>query len=106
MAGSKGGACLPIALSTVLLHYGGTVSLIEIHRRCKECEKSNALLLEVRAEMDQIRLDYHNLYEKVRTNLAKLAKRADKEDENGPDTDFDPLAKGRALLFQRKMNRG
>jgi len=82
------------------------MALIEIKRVCKECEKTRAALAEAMREVDQIRLDYHNLYEKVRTNLAKLSKRADQKDENGPDASFDPLAHARTLLLQKKLNRG
>lgn len=61
---------------------------------------------EVRAELDQIRLDYHALYEKVRVNLAKLAKRAEAEAADSPPDASDPLAHARTLLLQRKLNRG
>jgi len=82
------------------------MAFIEIKRVCKECEKTRAALSEAMREVDQIRLDYHNLYEKVRTNLAKLSKRADEKDQNGPDIAFDPMAQARTLLLQRKLNRG
>lgn len=83
-----------------------SMAFIEIKRVCKECEKTRAALSEAMREVDQIRLDYHNLYEKVRTNLAKLSKRADEKDQNGPDIAFDPMAQARTLLLQRKLNRG
>lgn len=82
------------------------MAIIEIRRVCKECEKSQALLRETRAEIQQFRLDYQALYEKVRSNLAKLAKRADADAESGPTIVQDEMAKARSLLLQRKLNRG
>lgn len=63
------------------------------------------MLRELSREVDAIRLDYNGLYEKVRTNLAKLAKRADGENpctENA-EADMDKL---RRLLVERKLRRG
>lgn len=80
------------------------MALIQIQKRCNECEKSQALLRNVQSELDQIRLDYHSLYEKVRVNLAKLSKRADK-DANGDQEAVDPLLQARALLLERKLGR-
>lgn len=82
------------------------MAIIQINRVCKECEKTREALREAMREVDQIRLDYHNLYEKVRTNLAKLSKRADEKDQNGHDNAQDPLANARTLLLERKLKRG
>jgi hypothetical protein len=81
------------------------MSLIQIQRRCDDCEKTRALLREVKGEIDQIRLDYHSLYEKVRVNLSKLAKRADGKCPDEAPEASDPLAQARTLLLQRKLNR-
>mgnify|MGYP000309539100 CR=1 FL=1 len=81
------------------------MALLEIKRACQECEKTREALRNLTREVDAIRLDYQSLYEKVRTNLAKLAKRADEVGarDNGPDPD--PLAAARAALVQRKLGR-
>ena len=82
------------------------MSLIEIQRRCDDCETSRALVREVRAELGQMRLDYENLYEKVRTNLTKLARRVSREtseEEEAPAPD--PMQKARQELVSRKMRR-
>ena len=58
------------------------MGFLTIQRKCHECETTRALIQELRnelatyrSEMDAFRLDYENLYDKVRTNLAKLARR-------------------------------
>lgn len=81
------------------------MALIQINRRCDDCEKTRALLKEAMREVESIRLDYHSLYEKVRINLSKLAKRAEREEpESAPNGD-DQLARARALLLERKLKR-
>lgn len=85
---------------------GLTMAIIQINRVCKECEKTRSALRDAMREVEQIRLDYHSLYEKVRVNLAKLAKRADSDEQNGPLKASDPLEQARTLLLQRKLNRG
>lgn len=58
-----------------------------------------------RREVKESLLDYEALYDKVRVNLAKLAKRASddsKTPENGPQSGAD-LA--RQMLLQRKFGR-
>lgn len=82
---------------------GASMAFIEIQRRCHECEKSRTLLREVRADIEQIRLDYHSLYEKVRTNLAKLAKR---DEPDSPSNGVDAFTEARRMLIQKKLGRG
>lgn len=84
------------------------MALIEIQRECKECEKTREALKGLSREVEAIRLDYLNLYEKVRTNLAKLAKRTDAANAAGGDGDdsgTDVLARARASLIERKLGR-
>ena len=52
-------------------------------------------------KIDNFELDYHNLYEKVRTNLAKLRNRAESASEEAPPAD--PLAEARKALLARKL---
>jgi len=78
------------------------MALINIRRACQECETTWRKLEEIQRELDNFRLDYQNLYEKVRTNLAKLAKRAERAEE---DVEEDPLARARAALIERKLQR-
>lgn len=82
------------------------MAFIEFHRRCDECEKTRAALTALQSRVDRFELDYQNLYEKVRTNLAKLAKRArlDEEARSEPE-ETDPLAPFRARLIERKLGR-
>lgn len=80
------------------------MALIEIQRRCHDCESTRALLREAKADLAQMRLDYESLYEKVRTNLSKLAKRArvaSEESEEAPTPDLVEI--GRRALAQRKL---
>jgi len=80
------------------------MALIEIQRRCHDCESTRALLREAKADLSQMRLDYESLYEKVRTNLSKLAKRARvaaEEPEEAPTPDL--VEMGRRALALRKL---
>jgi len=82
------------------------MALIEIQRRCHDCESTRALLREAKADLAQMRLDYESLYEKVRTNLSKLAKRArvaSDEVEEAPTPTLEEL--GRRALASRKLGR-
>jgi len=54
-------------------------------------------------KISNFELDYHNLYEKIRTNLAKLSKRTQIDPE--PPTPIDPLAEARKSLIERKLKR-
>jgi DNA repair exonuclease SbcCD ATPase subunit len=58
---------------------------------------------DMRRELQNFHLDYNNLYEKVRTNLAKLRKRAETPPEEAPPAD--PLAEARNALITRKLKR-
>jgi len=80
------------------------MALIEIQKRCDDCETSRALLRDVKADLGQMRLDYESLYDKVRTNLAKLSKRArvaSEEVEEAPPPDL--VEMGRRALALRKL---
>ena len=80
------------------------MAFIEIQRRCDDCEKTRAELAVLRSEVQRALLDYENLYDKVRTNLGKLAKRAKlDQDESSNGTEGDPMAKYRAQLVERKL---
>ena len=82
------------------------MALIEIQKRCDDCETSRALLREVKADLGQMRLDYESLYDKVRTNLAKLAKRvrvATEEVEEAPTPTL--VEMGRRALASKKLGR-
>lgn len=55
---------------------------LTIQKRCDDCETTRQMLLRVQEEVSAYRrevkeslLDYESLYDKVRVNLAKLAKR-------------------------------
>lgn len=88
--------------------YWSIMAFIEIKRRCQDCEKTRAALKDVQRDMADMRLDYQGLYEKVRVNLSKLAKRADNpppEKQNGPEPVEDPITQARTLLWQRKLQR-
>lgn len=82
------------------------MAFIEIKRQCDECEKTRAALTALQSRVDRFELDYQNLYEKVRTNLAKLAKRArlDEEQRSDPE-EGDPMAPYRKMLVERKLGR-
>lgn len=89
-------------------------AIFEIHRRCTDCESTRAALRGVNTEVEKLqrdvanfRLDYENLYDKVRVNLSKVAKhnrerdRRDAEEQSTPPVD--QMAQHRAELAQRKM---
>lgn len=85
------------------------MAFIEIKKRCDECEKTRSALNELRSEVQQVMLDYNSLYEKVRTNLAKLAKRVREEErevEEAAAGPVDSLAQFRSALIARKLGRG
>ena len=70
-----------------------------------EIKTIRELLSALERDMKNEHLDYLNLYEKVRANLAKLSKRerdAQIEPENAPDV----MAKAREALIARKLARG
>lgn len=83
---------------------------------CKECESTRRLLQEytetvaaLERQVDEFRLDYHSLYEKVRRNLARLAQRANSPpDEEKPNGPTDTMAEYYKLALARKLggNRG
>ena len=82
------------------------MAFIEIQRRCDDCEKTRAALAELRSEVQRSLLDYENLYDKVRTNLGKLAKRARLDSEAPSNGDEgDPMAKYREALVTRKLSK-
>ena len=82
------------------------MALIEIQRRCHDCESTRALLREAKADLAQMRLDYESLYEKVRTNLSKLAKRARVASEEVEPVPTPTLVEmGRRALASRKLGR-
>lgn len=84
------------------------MALIEIRRRCDECDKTRAALAEVHHEIERIRLDYLSLYEKARTTLTRLAKREERANtaqESTPPGDGDPLAQYRQVLIERRLKR-
>lgn len=82
------------------------MAFIHIERRCEECERTREELQSLRRQVQGFELDLNSWYEKIRTNLAKLAKRekslvaAEDEPTNG-----DPLAKYRNALVERKLSR-
>jgi glutaredoxin len=84
------------------------MALIEIQKRCDDCEKTRRALEDLRREVQNVMLDYNNLYEKVRTNLGKLAKRvreSEKEPEGAETAPQDDLAQFRSALVARKLGR-
>ena len=86
--------------------------LLSVTRRCNQCEDTRELIRELRQEVSDYRrevkeslLDYNSLYDKVRVNLAKLAKRSsDSEKPDNGETN-DPIAQARLMLLQRKLGR-
>jgi len=85
-------------------HSAPDMALIEISKRCDDCETSRALLRDVKADLGQMRLDYESLYDKVRTNLAKLAKRARVASEPEEEAPTPTLVEiGRRALALRKL---
>lgn len=89
------------------------MALIEIKRRCEDCDRTRARMEELigelktlRHDVEVFRLDYQSLYEKVRFNLSKLAKRAEAPSEPEPQPEVtDPLTEYRNALLARKMAR-
>jgi len=87
------------------------MALINVSKRCDDCQKTREAIEELRSEVRRALLDYEDLYEKVRTNLGKLAKRA-RMDSNEPSNgdqgskDSDPLARYREALVARKLGKG
>jgi len=82
------------------------MAFLEIKRVCKECETTRAELVSLRREVENFRLDYENLYEKVRSNLAKLRKRAESlADEQTQHEAGDPLAQYRTLILERRRRK-
>ena len=85
------------------------MALFHITRRCDDCEKTREQIEALRREVRNALLDYENLYDKVRTNLGKLAKRqkasemAQEERSNGDEGD--PLARYRRALVERKLSK-
>lgn len=85
---------------------------LTVQKRCQDCEETRRLLREMRAEVNDYRrevreslLDYEALYDKVRTNLAKLGSRkkaAEKEQENGTAAQ----SPYEALWAYRNQNKG
>jgi len=83
------------------------MAFIEIKRRCDDCESTRKALAEVHRELDTFRLDYQNLYEKVRINLGKLAKRARDAEKDEPEEEAtDPLAQYRSMILARRRRAG
>lgn len=74
----------------------------ELVRRVEALEGLDGRIHELDRSVQEFALDYNNLYEKVRSNLAKLRKRVDREEEqtNGPTPD---VQKWRQALLQKKM---
>ncbi|UCC72600.1 MAG: hypothetical protein JSV86_19930 [Gemmatimonadota bacterium] len=82
----------------------------DLERRLETCEARLETMRELAGEVhnltrqvEEFHLDYHQLYERVRTNLAKLRKRAEKAD--GDEAQPDPLAEARKALLLRKTRR-
>lgn len=88
------------------------MAFLTITRRCKHCDDTRSELAALRQEVSDYRrevkeslLDYESLYDKVRVNLAKLAKRSEPapaEPDNGPVPN---LAYAHKLLLERKLRR-
>lgn len=89
-----------------LLHIGNTMAFIEIQRRCQDCEKTRQMLSDLQREVRGALLDYQNLYDKVRTNLGKLAKRQLEFEKTTAPEDGDALQPYRAALVARKLGKG
>lgn len=89
----------------------GFASSKRLQRVENELEVQRELVVGFSKKLDDFRLDYENLYEKARSNLAKLARRADREcgEEqgagNGPQSAPDSLAAYRSTLIQKKLAR-
>lgn len=81
------------------------MSLLTINRVCKECIKTREALAALDHEVQTIRLDYHELYEKVRRNLAKLAAREKAEAPANTDPSPSINHRSRRILSKRERRR-
>jgi chromosome segregation ATPase len=72
-----------------------------LERRDDEVAEVQKNIQEFERSLSNFALDYDNLYEKVRTNLAKLRKRAESAPEEASPAD--PLADARKALAARKL---
>lgn len=81
------------------------MSLITIHRRCTECEESRQLLRECSSDIEKIRLEYKELYELARRNLAKMAKQVDPCPEDAAGAPIDSRARIRDQVLALKASR-
>lgn len=75
------------------------MTFLTITRRCNDCDETRRLLKALQEDVEAYRrevkdslLDYENLYDKVRTNLSKIARR-EKASES-PQTDERVKPKG------------
>jgi len=84
--------------------------LLTIQRRCDDCETTRSLIRELREdvhqyrrELDEFKLDFENLYDKVRTNLGKLSKRIERPES--PVTDEQTVQRGMTAgeILKRRM---
>ncbi len=80
----------------------------DLERRIRELETQLAAtaglaarVTELQREIDNFRLDYQSLYERVRVNLSKLRKRSETADGDGGVPD--PLLEARKALVARKL---
>lgn len=55
--------------------------------------------------VDAMRLDFESLYEKTRTTLSKLRKRADAPQTDEPERGNGAVARARRMLVERKLGR-
>jgi len=86
--------------------------LLTIQKRCNDCEATRSALRalsadveQYRSELERFRLDFENLYDKVRTNLSKLARRT--EAPESPVTDDLQARRGMtAGQILRQRHRG
>lgn len=77
----------------------------DLETAIKLINETPAAIDEIKREHDQFRLDYEGLYDKARTTLAKLAKRA-RDASDGDDkapSQGDLLARARRQLAERKL---
>jgi hypothetical protein len=77
----------------------------------REIDGLKASIVKLQAELGttkkavaEFELDYNMLYEKIRVNLAKLAKRAAKAADTGVDDQpVDPVVEARRMLIAKKF---
>jgi uncharacterized protein YaaW (UPF0174 family) len=77
----------------------------------KEIDRLKAAVVDLQAELKttskqvaEFELDYNMLYEKIRVNLAKLAKRAKATADTGvDDKPVDPVLEARRMLLAKKF---